>query len=191
MQPKSSKIIRELYFFFSNFIFQNDGTSFKNNYSVKKSKRVNFFLSKNILSFINTLNLPKQITGLSLKSYTKLIQVILTLRKFPIIKYLFKFNFFLKIVLFFYIIFLIIIKIKGLFFLKILIINKNFIVNKKIDYYLFFNFPNHSFQKSKSTTYPCSVYENIIYKKKNANIKCLSFGSYERLSRKKILKNRK
>lgn len=180
--------IQKLYHYFGNLRYEFNENLLKNTNLLTKVKKTNFFFSKNILSFVNNLNLSKQITGLSLRSYTRLIQLILNLRKSSVIRNLNKFQTLFKIIVLCYLIFIILKKIIKFFFLKISI--TNFFIDKKKSYYLFFHFPKHSLQKNKTINYPCSLYETVIFKKKiKANF--LSFGSYERISRKKPLVKKK
>jgi len=195
MNLKSFKIIRELYEYLNNLEFNFYNTLLEKKLLLKKYIQTNYFLSKNILSFVNNLNLSKQITGLSLKSYINLIDLILIFRRVFFIKHLHKFNFFIfliffRIILFCYLISITLKKLFSFFFLKILIIDKKFILFKKNNIYLSFNFPQHAFEKRKFIKSPSSFYENIIFKEKN-NLSFLSFGDHQRISKKKFSKKKK
>jgi len=195
MNLKSFKIIRELYEYLNNLEFNFYNTLLEKKLLLKKYIQTNYFLSKNILSFVNNLNLSKQITGLSLKSYINLIDLILIFRRVFFIKHLHKFNFFIfliffRIILFCYLISITLKKLFSFFFLKILIIDKKFILFKKNNIYLSFNFPQHAFEKIKFIKSPISFYENIIFKEKN-NLIFLSFCYHHIISKKKFSKKKK
>lgn len=195
MNSKSFKIIKELYEFLINLELNFYNTLSEKKLLLKKYNQTNYFLSKNIINFVNNLNLSNQITGLSLKSYINLIDLILIFRRFFFIKYLYKFNFVffficLRIIFFCYIITIILKKISLFFFLKIIIIDKKIISIKKNNVYLSFNFPQHAFEKRDLTRSPSSFYENITFKKKN-NFTFLSFGDHQRISKKKFSKKKK
>jgi hypothetical protein len=194
MNLKLFKIIKELYEYLNNLQINFYNTLLEKKLLVKKYSETNYFLSKNILSFVNNLSLPKQITGLSLKSYINLIELILIFRRFFFFKHLRKFNFFIflfffRIILFCYLISIILKKILSFFFLKILIIDKKFILFKKNNIFLSFNFPQHAFEKRKSIISPGSFYENIIFNEKK-NLSFLSFGDHQRISKKKFSKKK-
>jgi len=193
MKSKLSKIVKQLYDFLDCLQFRFDNTLLQKKKLSKKYIQINYFLSKNIISFINCQNFDKQLTGLTLKSYINLIELILLFGRFFFTRCLSKLNphiyyLILRITLSCFLIFIILRKIFLFFFLKIVIINKNFIPVKIKKFSLLFNFPQHSLEKRKSINYPSSFYENIIYKRNKANLKFLSFGDYQRTSKEGLLK---
>lgn len=194
MNLKLYKLIRELYEFLNKLEHNFCKSSSEKKFLLKEHNYINNFLSKNILSFVNNIKASKQITGLSLKSYINLIELILIFRSFFLVRKFNKFNFSIlilifRVVLFFHITRAVLKKIYSFFFLNILITGKKISLLKKNKVYLSFNFPQHSFKKRKLITYPSSFYENIICKEKK-NLSFLTFNSFTRISKKKSFRKK-